>query len=205
MLTARNPDRTREALLQAAFEEIHRHGFQAASLSRILIKAGVTKGALYHHFPSKIALGYAVVEEVILPQKLAEWVAPMQTSDDPLPIFRQLLQRAGEELCADPERILLGCPLNNLAQEMSPIDEGFRQRLNAIFALWQQSLTAALQRGQAAGTVRAEVDADAAAGFILAAIEGCIGMAKHARAPELLMRCGGGLLQYLDSLRVNAR
>lgn len=42
-----------------------RHGFQAASLNNILAKTGLTKGALYHHFPDKDRLGYAVIEEVI--------------------------------------------------------------------------------------------------------------------------------------------
>ena len=63
MVVKRNPDVTREKLLQAAFQEIYRSGFQAASLDNIIASAGVTKGALYHHFPSKKALGYAVVDE----------------------------------------------------------------------------------------------------------------------------------------------
>src|SRR4030095_5203309 len=61
----RAPDATRQKLLYAAFEEMYRSGFQAASLDAILAKAGVTKGALYHHFPDKAALGYAVVDEVV--------------------------------------------------------------------------------------------------------------------------------------------
>jgi len=61
----RAPEVTRQKLLSAAFEEIYRSGFQAASLDRILAKAGVTKGALYHHFIDKAALGYAVVDEVV--------------------------------------------------------------------------------------------------------------------------------------------
>lgn len=64
---SRDPERTRERLLQAAFREIYRSGFQSASLDTILAAAGVTKGALYYHFDSKEALGYAVVEEVIAP------------------------------------------------------------------------------------------------------------------------------------------
>src|SRR6202044_3625075 len=63
----RDPERTRERLLRAASREIYRSGFQSASLDRILVSAGVTKGALYHHFENKEALGYAVVEEVISP------------------------------------------------------------------------------------------------------------------------------------------
>ena len=64
MITRRNPKATRELLLEAAFWEIFRSGFQAASLDAILKETGVTKGALYPHFPSKAALGHAVIDEV---------------------------------------------------------------------------------------------------------------------------------------------
>jgi len=52
---------TRRKILESAFHEIHRNGFQAASLNPILERTGVTKGALYHHFPNKQTLGYAVL------------------------------------------------------------------------------------------------------------------------------------------------
>ena len=64
-VTRRNPDRTRERLLEAGFVEIYSRGFQPAGLDAIVERAGVTKGALYHHFPGKHALGYAVLDEVI--------------------------------------------------------------------------------------------------------------------------------------------
>ena len=61
----RDPARTRERLLRAAFQEMHRSGFRGADMNAILAAARVTKGALYHHFDSKEALGYAVVDEVL--------------------------------------------------------------------------------------------------------------------------------------------
>jgi TetR/AcrR family transcriptional regulator, transcriptional repressor for nem operon len=75
----RDSERTRERLLQAASREIYRSGFQSASLDTILAVAGVTKGALYYHFASKEALGYAVVEEVIAPDVRGKWVRPLQS------------------------------------------------------------------------------------------------------------------------------
>ena len=61
----RDPERTRKRLLQAAFREVHRSGFQNAGIDTILEATNVTKGALYHHFDSKEALGYAVVDEIV--------------------------------------------------------------------------------------------------------------------------------------------
>src|ERR1700734_1399035 len=79
----RDPERTRERLLHAASREIYRSGFQSASLDTILAAARVTKGALYHHFKNKEALGYAVVEEVILPNVRGQWVRPLRGVRDP--------------------------------------------------------------------------------------------------------------------------
>src|SRR5215472_11816939 len=82
--TQRNPDLTRKALLQAAFQEIYRAGFQAASLDNILSKAGVTKGALYHHFSSKQELGYAVVDELLREEILDRWVRSLEKAENPI-------------------------------------------------------------------------------------------------------------------------
>src|SRR5882762_8519561 len=80
----RDSERTRERLLQAASREIYRLGFQSASLDTILASTGVTKGALYYHFKSKEALGYAVVDEVVAPNVHGKWVRPLQSGKDPI-------------------------------------------------------------------------------------------------------------------------
>ena len=38
--------------------------------------------------------------------------------------------------------------MNNLAQEMSPLDDGFRARLDRAYARWQETVAAALTQGQ---------------------------------------------------------
>ena len=60
-------------LLQAAFGEMQRDGYRNADLERILRQAGVTKGALYHHFDNKRALGYAVIDEILQSRILERW------------------------------------------------------------------------------------------------------------------------------------
>ena len=54
---ARNPEKTRQRLLQAAYEEIHAHGFQGMRVDQVLRKTSLQKGAFYHHFSSKLELG----------------------------------------------------------------------------------------------------------------------------------------------------
>lgn len=55
---------TRETILEAAAHEFGAEGYHAASLSKILERSGVTKGALYFHFTSKEAMALAVFDEM---------------------------------------------------------------------------------------------------------------------------------------------
>jgi AcrR family transcriptional regulator len=56
-------ERTRNAILDAAAQVFDERGFNGASLSEILSRAGVTKGALYFHFSSKEDLAKAITDE----------------------------------------------------------------------------------------------------------------------------------------------
>ena len=191
-------DLTRQKLLERAFEEIHRNGFRSASLDSILEDAGVTKGALYHHFANKAELGYAVVEEVVRPWMEDMWRLVAE-SDDPVDAAIRTIR---ERLKSRSEMALtLGCPFNNLCQEMSPVDEGFRRRLNTILEAWRAVTSEALRRGQANGTVRRDIDPAAAATFVISSIEGCVGMAKASQSREFLEAGFRGLVQYLEQLR----
>lgn len=193
----RDSERTRERLLQAAFRQVYISGFQSASLDAVLAAAGVTKGALYYHFKSKEALGYAIVEEIIAPNLRAKWLLPLQRSEDPVDTLIGIVQ--GESV--RPADVRGGCPLNNLAQEMSPLDEGFRKRLEKLFGAWQQGIAAALQEGQARGQVRRDVGPAEAAGFLIAMVEGYVSLAKNAQDPKMWKAGKKSMVGWLRSLR----
>jgi len=195
----RNPEQTRRRLLEKAFEEIHRDGFQAASLDAILEGTGVSKGALYHHFPSKRELGYAVVEEVLGEHVRQAWLEGLRGTDDPIGFWQtHILETANE---ATLESIKLGCPINNLAQEMAAVDEGFRTRLERIYGEWRGAIADSLRRGQASRRVRSDLDVDAAAAFLVAAWEGCAGAVKNSQDMQLGWTLIRGLQDYLELMR----
>ena len=198
MAHRRNAAATRQRLLWAAFREFHRNGFRGADLDQILVEAEVTKGALYHHFRSKKSLGYAVVDEILMDWMLKRWLRPVAVAADPLEALKGLA-RWGER-AATPQTLGLGCPLLNLSQELSGIDEGFRSRIAAIYEAWRQGLVEVLSGAQDRGIVRAGVDTQAAAVFLIAAWEGSIGLAKPYQSAEMLGFCRQGLEIFLQSL-----
>jgi AcrR family transcriptional regulator len=190
-------ERTRERLLHAASREIYRSGFQSASVDTILAVAGVTKGALYYHFDSKEALGHAVVDEVIAPDVRGKWVRPFQSVKDPI----DALIGAVQGIPVRPVDVRGGCQLNNLAQEMSPLDAGFRKRLAIIFDAWREAVASVLREGQTHGRVRRDVEPDDAAGLLIAMVEGYASLAKNAQDPKVMKAGIRNIVGWLRSLR----
>jgi len=140
-----------------------------------------------------------VVDEVILPIMDEMWLEPLKKAPDPMQGLIDVVEQLPE--MKPPEIIEYGCPLNNLAQEMSPLDEGFRQRLDYVFRLWHDVTEEALERAKHQGKLRESIDCDETATFIMAALEGCIGIAKNAQSIERLRACNRGLVDYLHSLK----
>jgi len=192
---------TRGKILSAAYREIHFNGFQSASLSNILARTGVTKGALYHHFPNKTELGYAVVDEVIARRIYLSFIEPLLRFDDPIDGFIELIQNAGKAFTLTD--IELGCPLSVLAQEMAPIDEGFRTRLTAIYDQWHSTIATVLERAQREGRIIATVDPQAMAVTIAAIMEGALCAAKVAQNMDKMHQCGCGLTQLLQLIKTD--
>ena len=202
-MDTKQPDLTRDKILHAAFDEMHRNGFQAASIANILGDTGLTKGALYHYFPAKHTLGLAVIDEVIR-EGLEEMVfRPLREAEQPVTELLNIMQRKAEY--ANDDTIRLGCPLNNLMQEMSPLDEVFKTRLTLILKAWQKAIRNALETGQRQRQIRADVDCEAAALFIVSAWEGCWGVAKNMQSVKTFRLCTTQLQDYVLSLGPRSR
>jgi TetR/AcrR family transcriptional regulator, transcriptional repressor for nem operon len=200
MTATRTPEDTRRKILFAAFTEFYKNGFQGGSINLIVESAGITKGALFHHFENKHALGYAVVDEVILPILNQRWIDPLANSTDPITDLKGLFRRFIREDIASGH-IAQGCPLNNLAQEMSPLDAGFHQRIDRLYTHWRESLAAALQRGVKSGTIAKHVSPLSPAALIVASQMGIWGTGKSSQNAELMIQAGEALCGYLDSLK----
>ncbi len=195
----RDPDKTRRRILDAAFSQMYRHGYQAMRIDTILSDTGLTKGAFYHHFPSKKALGEAVIDEVLAGLIEQMWVRTLADYVDPVEGIKAVMgmipAMMGQQFSE------LGCPLNNLAQELSPIDEVFRGKLNRIFHVWIESVSDALKRGQKNGSILPGFDTHGAAIFIVAAYEGAVSMTKSEQSDDMMLVCAGQIELYLESLR----
>jgi len=198
--TIRDPEATRHKILEAAFVEFYENSFQGGSLNHIVEVAGTTKGALFHHFDSKQELGYAVLDDLIGPLLLQRWLDPVEDSDDPLSDIQRAFWRY-IEVDIESGSFVHGCPLNNLAQEMSPLDDGFHQRIDGLYATWRARYAAALQRGVETEVVRYGTAPHRVAALVVAAQMGIWGTGKSSRDEALMRLAGDAVCDYLESLR----
>ena len=139
---------TRDQILDAAARLIHLQGYHCTSLDDVLRESGVGKGNFYYHFKSKEELGYAIIDRVMRGLHRAHARAGLRRSvGDPIVQIHAFLDRVLDN--QRQRNCVGGCPIGNLASELSDVHEGFRQRLAGIFAEWRATLTDALGRGQA--------------------------------------------------------
>ena len=194
-------DNTRDRILQAAFEEFYRNGFQGGSLNHIAEKSGATKGALFHYFKSKAELGYAIVEEVIQPSGNPRWIDPLKEAGDPIETLKAMFRRNIREDLASTEMVSQGCPLNNLAQEMSPLDEEFRMRIKRSYERQRKAIVDALESGKQRGKVKKSVVTKEVAALIVACQMGIWGTMRNTRDAQLMIQSGEALCRFLDTLK----
>ena len=192
----RDAEQTRQKILEISADEIHKHGFTATSLSTILHKCEISKGALYHHFSNKMELGYAVFEEIYTPMFLATWL-PAIENEDPVEGLCQFFS----EMCLNMscEELICGCPLNNLCQEMACIDEGFRIRILDMQVQLNQLIAGGLCK--ISNQLRNDIDYNQVSYFIVSTFHGSTSLSKSSRNKELFEKVMNELCNYLRNLK----
>jgi hypothetical protein len=119
----------------------------------------------------------------------------LAASHDPLATISAEFERGIEVLAA--QQPILGCPLNNLAQEMNPLDAGFRDRTTRVFDTWREADRSGLARAQQRGTVLAAIDPGDTAHMLVAQIEGTLSLARNTQDPQTLTTGARALRSYL--------
>jgi AcrR family transcriptional regulator len=194
---AEQSEATRAALLAAARRLFAERGYAEVGTEEIVRAAGVTRGALYHHYAGKMQLFEGVYEE--LERELVESVAQaaeLQTSN-PLDVLR-IGAQAFLDACEDPaiERIaLLDAPAVLGWERWREI--GMRYGLGVVQATLQAAMDMHLIEEQPVTPL---------AHMLLAAIdEGAMLIARADDAGKTRAAVGASVARFLDALRPDAR
>lgn len=189
-----DPEAMRARVLDAAAIEFQSRGYHATSIHDIARSAGVTGGALHHHFSTKKALGLAVIRERAAEAMRQAWLNPITsaetTTDGVATVFADIAASV------EARGAILGCPVNNLALELSLVDPDFQVAVSAVFDEWRLALAHKL-RADLGGKPNDGMDADGLAAFIVASYSGAMAMAKAKQDVELFKMCGRQLVHLL--------
>jgi len=190
---------TRERIIDSARELILSRSYADVGVAAICEHAGVKKGSFYHFFPSKSELTQDVLDTFFTDFK--ESIVD-QAFNNELPPLQKLVRLS--ELAYEFQRTIkeqtgqvYGCPLGNLALELSTQDEKIRQKINKIFKKLQTGLKEILLQATATGEI-GDIDIDATAQAMLAYFEGVVLMAKTRNDPEVVRQ----LLPAIQFIRI---
>ena len=173
-----DPDATRARILDAAALLFHQKGYGQTSMHDVIDAASVTSGALHHHYRTKKDLGLAVIRERVAAIVDEAWIEPVLEADNPVDGITEAFKGVSRGL---RRRRIAGCPLNNLALELSYIEPEFRKEIQKIFDRWQEALAKRIAKS----SIRVPgLSASEIATFVIASYSGAMTMAKSSQSAE---------------------
>lgn len=137
---------TRQNILKKCFEAIEKGGFEALRTDKEIQNLGISKGAFYHYFPTKLELGYAIIDEIIKPLYESKWSVLLEQDTHVAHRLWDLIEKEKDR--ATDTRISRGDVLYNLMLEMSGVDTQFRLKLDEVLEIQVKILQKALLQGK---------------------------------------------------------
>lgn len=198
-VAAVKPPPTRQKLVETARELFLVRGYHATGISLILREAGVNAGSLYYFFKTKEELLLAVLDwyvdglhPCVMEPAFAQTTDPIQRVFVVLAGYRQML------VMTDCRQ---GCPIGNLALEMSEQSEPVREKIALNFANWVTAIRACLEA--ATDRLPAVTDSAKLASFILTVMEGGVMQSRAHHSLEPFDDAVEVLRDYMDRLMVD--
>jgi AcrR family transcriptional regulator len=161
-------EHTRERIVGAAASLFVRKGYIATSIADLAQAVEVTKGALYHHFESKEAIFFAVIEKIRVTWR--DSVArKVVSSHDAIDRLSALLDNHALFLQRNEAFCLV---LNGMMTELEGVKPDLAAALQQVYGELTRFVEQIIRKGQAAGQVRSDIDAALAALTIVGMLRG---------------------------------
>ncbi|WP_106790660.1 TetR/AcrR family transcriptional regulator [Aquimarina sp. Aq78] len=191
---------TQNLIINNAFELFYKHGYNKTSIPEIIKGTGLSKGAFYHHFNSKKNIGEKVIDLTVRKRVYERMVVPLKNPDDApvIPLLCDVFIKRIEGY-SDLEKDL-GCPANNLINEIGYSENSFRKMLRGIIDNWQLVMINLLEQGKIKGEIRKNIDTSATAIFLISAFEGVRGIRKVYDDDKILDEYLIAVKNYIEQL-----
>src|SRR5688572_9900022 len=196
------PTPVRDRILDAAHGLVLRQGFSATTVDAVLETAGASKGAFFHHFPTKRALGRALVERYAAGDRevLDRFLEQVEArTDDPAEQVVELV-RAFEEAADGPLFEHPGCLFVSFVYEQVPDTDDVRPLIVEAIDHWRSRIRAKLAEAAEGARLPPDVDLDSLADQVFTTFEGAFILARATDDPRHVRAQLAHLRRYLGLL-----
>ena len=162
-MTQIRSENTREQIMAAAIDLFCRSGYDATGVAEICSQAGVSKGAFYHHFPSKKSLFLAIMDHWLL--GISTQLEAFRTPGKPVP---QSLQEMANAIGAIFTATSGQLPMFMEFMVQASRDQTVWDATIAPYQTYQSQFAQMLADGKREGSIRAELDVQSAAWVLIA-------------------------------------
>lgn len=188
----------RDKILNAALSAIRVKGYSATSVDDLCAAAGVTKGAFFHHFDSKDALGVAAANHwsAVTSSFFAD--APYHRHDDPLDRVLGYLDFRRDILQGElPE---FTCLVGTMLQEVHQTSPAIAAACDASISGHAEIIERDIEQAMSAHGITAEWTARSLALHTQAVLQGAFILAKAKGGPAIAAESIGHLKRYISLL-----
>lgn len=173
-------ERTRERILDIAYEAVIRKGFASTSIEELVEAAGITKSGFFYHFKDKTDLARQLIEtytgrNVQFLDDLSQ--RARELSDDPLHSFLIFLKLYAEQMEAQTEAHP-GCMVATVTFQDQSWDQGIRQLVIDQVLGWRARFIAWLEAAAAVYPPKGAASIEDLADAILAFTYGGMTLAR---------------------------
>ncbi|MBF7071714.1 TetR/AcrR family transcriptional regulator [Aliarcobacter butzleri] len=186
---------TKDLLLEITFDEVFTYGYQGASVLKILEKAGLNKGSLYHYFKNKKEMVLTAIDIKSKEIFGREFELIVNGELPYLENFEKMLIKSYDLISKR------GCPLANLIQEMSNHDKDFevllKNKYDGLRNIIENIIKKAIENNELYATDTKDLSL-----FILSFIEGNILTAKAFKDKNIYEKNIKYLFNHLKSLSI---
>jgi TetR/AcrR family transcriptional regulator, transcriptional repressor for nem operon len=192
------PADTRERILDAAQRLVIEHGFGSTTVDAVLVAASSSKGAFFHHFPSKAELGRALVERYAAADaELLESLMAAAEADGDDPADQLIAFVAAFERATDAQP---GCLFVSFIYEADLAGAGTEEVVAQSILLWRERILDKLETAAERRPSLAPVDLPSLADQVFTIFEGGFLLARALDEPAALRRQLAHLRHYLELL-----
>ena len=194
-------EETRQSIIEKAAVIFNMNGYQRTSMSMLTKAMGLTKGAIYGHFPDKDALAVEAFRHSVrqVSERVRDQLLPQEGPVAKLRAFARTFLDFYEDTVKTG-----GCPILNTAADADDAHPRLHDEVSRVLSAWEERLVAMVETGKEYGEIRLDADGRLFATTFIALIEGGILMAKTVGDKKYLERSVQGINQLIDCMAADA-